>query len=669
MLLGILAVIDARTNVPAAAVTVDLEFSQDMQAFVIANEEQGSFFQKDTNAPKTNPGIVIIYENTKGSTDSPSPPSESSSPSMNAASSDDAGSATLAPVRPRSPVSATGTLLSRMNRIRERRKHALSERRAQTSSRIQHRRSTEQRAKKVVTMRLVRDDGIVIFPLYHFGSGSSRMVMDERRFRPGFYTLEAESTNVLTGERESVAQDFAWGVLALNTDKDRYHPDESADIHIGALDAQGEIICNANLTLTIRAPDGNVTTLRTRDRTIETTGTCGVKQGGLLSPDYETSYRFAREGIYVFKLESVTKDHTATIDAAVTVDTGHPLVIHRKAATRLWPFAPSSMDITVAFRKAFSGRITEMVPKGFEIHKTEPEAFMGSDTASGDPTLTWQGTWNAGTSVHLSYTYDAPDISPEFYLLGPLLLAPWTETGSIVALQEMRTWQIANDSASTSTNYDIVKDAVVAGGGELAFSSNYRLSDTIGEPGAGMIASTNYILEGGYRSQDENSATLNCWTTLDLGSIPGIGQATGEANCTVITDAPAGYTLSWQVTTGSGGTATGYMINQFEDVIAPFSPAVTGTPETWSVAASTAEWGGRLRSSSTDTDTKWGTDSASEKWLNVGSGSSVLVVSRNTRTATSGSTEQFRLRAEVGSTRVQPTGTYEVNVDFFLAAP
>jgi hypothetical protein len=93
------------------------------------------------------------------------------------------------------------------------------------------------------------------------------------------------------------------------------------------------------------------------------------------------------------------------------------------------------------------------------------------------------------------------------------------------------------------------------------------------------------------------------------------------------------------------------MINQFEDKISPFSPAVANIPEAWSVAPSTAQWGGRLRSSSTDTDSKWGTDGASEKWLNVGSGSSVAIVSRSSRTATTGSTEQFQFRSEVGSTR------------------
>jgi hypothetical protein len=517
-------------------VVIDLEFSEDMQAFVNENEEEESFFQKDTNAPKKNPGMIIVYDTTEDSV--ASLPSIQEPASMPSSTETQSGEST--PLPGNAPVINSGATLSRMREMREQRTSA---RNAQISSQSTITNRKPRRARRVVTMRLVSDDGIVHFPRYHFGSGSTRMVLDERRFRPGFYTLEAESTNVRTGARETVSQSFAWGVLAMNTDKDRYHPGETGEIHIGALDARGEIICDADLTLAITDPAGDKTVLRTRNRTIEITGTCGVKQGGLLSPDYRAGYVFEQEGTYILKLESVTGSHTATIDSVISVRARHPLRITRKAATRLWPFAPSTMDITVEFSDAFSGRLRETVPKGFILSASQPEALLTTDPSSGDLTLLWQGTWSAGAQVHLSYTYDAPDISPEFYLLGPLLFSPWIESGSQISLDEMRSWQIANDSASASTTYDITKDAVVAGGGEITLSSNYQLSDTIGEPGAGIVSSTNYTLEGGYRSADENFASLDCWNTLDLGTIPGIGQATGEANCIVIADAPSGYTL------------------------------------------------------------------------------------------------------------------------------
>ena len=57
----------------------------------------------------------------------------------------------------------------------------------------------------------------------------------EQAFTPGVYTLEVEITNPFTGEVTTQSQEFAWGVLAMNPDKDRYHPGETAHIAIGVL--------------------------------------------------------------------------------------------------------------------------------------------------------------------------------------------------------------------------------------------------------------------------------------------------------------------------------------------------------------------------------------------------------------------------------------------------
>ncbi len=219
-----------------------------------------------------------------------------------------------------------------------------------------------------------------------------------------------------------------------------------------------------------------------------------------------------------------------------------------------------------------------------------------------------------------------------------------------------------------ATNYQIPSDVVSGGGGDGAKSTNYVLDDTIGEPNIGFGRSDNYDINAGYRQTTGDAfLSLSCGGSVALGTITFTGQSTGSGSCTVITDAEAGYGLTWRVATGSGGTATGYMINENEQTIAPFSPAVIGTPETWTIASSTSEWGARLRSASTDTDIKWGTDGASEKWLNVGTGS-YTVVSRASRTSVSGSSQVFQFRAEVGSTKVQPPGSYNVTVEFTATA-
>ena len=39
-------------------------------------------------------------------------------------------------------------------------------------------------------------------------------------------------------------------------------------------------------------------------------------------------------------------------------------------------------------------------------------------------------------TYELSYEFDVPDISPEFYLLGPMEIGSW---------EELRQWQLASD--------------------------------------------------------------------------------------------------------------------------------------------------------------------------------------------------------------------------------
>jgi hypothetical protein len=219
-----------------------------------------------------------------------------------------------------------------------------------------------------------------------------------------------------------------------------------------------------------------------------------------------------------------------------------------------------------------------------------------------------------------------------------------------------------------ANNYQIPTDVQAVGGGEAAKSTFYILDDTIGEANIGPSRSDNYDLNAGYRQTVADAfISLDCGDSTDLGTVAITGQKTGNVSCTVITDAEAGYSLAWVVTTGSGGTNTGYLINELESTIAPFKPTVAGTPQTWSVFTNDARWGGRLSSTSTDTDVKWGTDSVDEKYLNVGTGS-YTIVSRSSRTAIGGSTEVLQFRAEIGSSAVRSPGVYQATVTLTASA-
>ncbi len=206
-----------------------------------------------------------------------------------------------------------------------------------------------------------------------------------------------------------------------------------------------------------------------------------------------------------------------------------------------------------------------------------------------------------------------------------------------------------------STNYRVPSDLQGAGGGEEARSSNYLLLDSIGEPNIGDSESSNYGLNAGYRQTLETFISISGPATINIGTITGTGQQSGSGSFVVITDAAAGYSLSW-----SASSAT--MISG-SDSVAAFTPSSANVPDTWSVAATDSEWGARVRSISTDTAVEWGTDNSTDKWLNVAT-TDRTIVTRNSRTSLSGSEEIITFRAEIGSNKIQPNGTYTVTVTF-----
>ena len=156
--------------------------------------------------------------------------------------------------------------------------------------------------------------------------------------------------------------------------------------------------------------------------------------------------------------------------------------------------------------------------------------------------------------------------------------------------------------------------------------------------------------------------SLVCTDSVTLGTITGTGQSnltTNEASCNVRTINSSGYQLSWQA-------STPYLENENGDQIAAYTPQTPDTPEVWSVSSTESEWGGRIKTTSTDPDLTgseiWdNTDSYSGTWLNV-SASPFIIANRITETAQAGSDEVILFGAEIGSNKFQPTGTYDTEV-------
>ena len=289
------------------------------------------------------------------------------------------------------------------------------------------------------------------------GEFKIRVNKNKRNFRPGKYKLAIEVND--GGQIYTKYQDFSWGVLAVNTSKSVYSPTERAYLQFGVLDDSGNTLCNSDLFMEITAPDGGVAYLDTYNGLIERNPLCGPNNV-IDTPDYFAHYGLAGVGIYKIKLTARTPNGDKIIYDQFEVRDAMPFNIERVGPTRIWPWANYQMKLSVKASENYEGNLTEIVPNNFsivserikinnqEIVRDIDGGYTYSETTDGvdNKYLTWGNLKiNAGDNVEASYVFDAPDVSPEFYFLGPATIGGFTEA---------RQWQIAGDAATTSYMID-----------------------------------------------------------------------------------------------------------------------------------------------------------------------------------------------------------------------
>jgi hypothetical protein len=246
----------------------------------------------------------------------------------------------------------------------------------------------------------------------------------------GKYTVE-----VVVNENDVLFTDtfqFYWGVIAVNTTRSRYFPNDPVTLELAALTDQGDTICDANLRLTIIDPENVV-----YEVPVNQTGACGPNNV-TDRPDYTALFTDTdKVGVYQVALQhfNYAGEMVHRVDDSFEVTEYIPFDIERTAPTRIFPPAPYEVEIKVTAYRDFVGDVSERVPRGFVIEAGD-EAVIS--TLPDYTLITWPGvTLAEGESVTFSYTFDAPDISPYVYLLGPL---------SMDGFEERRQWQIASDA-------------------------------------------------------------------------------------------------------------------------------------------------------------------------------------------------------------------------------
>ncbi|MDP2933649.1 MAG: hypothetical protein Q8N81_05990 [bacterium] len=216
-----------------------------------------------------------------------------------------------------------------------------------------------------------------------------------------------------------------------------------------------------------------------------------------------------------------------------------------------------------------------------------------------------------------------------------------------------------------SGSYRIQQDSVNFGGTEDSSSASYKVRDTAGEIATGLSSSASYNLYAGYRQMDEVYISITSPSDVTLtpaiGGITG-GTGNGYAEWTVITDDPAGYSLT---ITASSSPALISGSNSFAD----YTPAggKSGNPDfVWGIDNADSEFG--FTPEGNDIVQKFlddggspcgtgSTDTASACWYYASTTEQTISQSASSNHP-SGTLTRVRFRATSGSSHVQIEGTY-----------
>lgn len=289
--------------------------------------------------------------------------------------------------------------------------------------------------------------------------------------KPGLHTVNVTAVDS-TGNMQHIDQDFMWGVLAINTHKSIYQAGDDVNFDMAVLNERGQMVCDADVVLEIDGPSG--ATLSTDDQTIMVNDDCH-EYGGAGKPDYEASWEvpkllFGRHnGNYELTLTATTENGTYTIKDSFLVGSPEDIVIERDSFTRIYPVDDYDVSFDITLNEDFDGTIIETLPSSFkiedyseiyEIHDNRSlirgsDVEIITDNESGLQYIHWETSLEKDNTYQFNYTYNAPDASPEFYLLGPLRFME----GDNEVAREPRKWQIASDETIPTTGLTLHLDA------------------------------------------------------------------------------------------------------------------------------------------------------------------------------------------------------------------
>ncbi len=210
-----------------------------------------------------------------------------------------------------------------------------------------------------------------------------------------------------------------------------------------------------------------------------------------------------------------------------------------------------------------------------------------------------------------------------------------------------------------SSTYKMQSDSLNFGGIDSS-STEYNLSDSLGEVATGESNSSNYYLHAGFWQMQESFISVSSPSDLAMNSMGGLsgGSSEGTVSWLVTTDNTAGY----QMTINSSTTPA---LKSSEDSLADYSPATADPDYSFTNIISDSSFGfspegdeisDRFKDNGSICNS--GTlDTASRCWDGLSTTPKIIAGSTSSNMPAGGNTT-VRFRAESGAEHIQTSGDY-----------